>query len=64
MTQHNNESLLQMFLDKLNPGGKIVFYTGSYAWGTAEAIVQAFEAAGKIKKVDEYKSLLIYVKSV
>jgi SAM-dependent methyltransferase len=56
----NDESLVQLFLDKLNPDGKLVFYTGSWAWNQAEAIVRTFESAGKIKQIDQYKTLLIY----
>lgn len=61
LIHHNDESLLQLFLDKLKPDGRILFYDGSLAWDRAtRALVQAFEAAGKIKRVGEYKNLLIY----
>jgi len=58
----NDESLLQLFLDKLNPDGKLFFYSGSQRWQLAKPIIQAFEAAGKIQQIDDYESLLIYAK--
>lgn len=63
LLHQNDESLVQLFLSKLNPGGKILFYSGSIGWGNAEPIVKSFEAAGKIKLVEKYKHLLIYDKS-
>jgi len=59
---HNDESLLELFLDKLNLGGKIFFFTKSFAWEKALSIVESFEKQGKIEKVEEYKSLLVYSK--
>lgn len=63
LVHQNDQSLLQLFLDKLNPNGKVLFYSGSQKWQLAQPIVQAFEAAGKIKQIDEYKALLVYVKN-
>ncbi|MEA5618315.1 hypothetical protein VB711_10770 [Cronbergia sp. UHCC 0137] len=57
---HNEESLIALFLSKLNPGGKILFYTKSIGWGNAEPIIKSFEAQGKIHKIEEYKNLLVY----
>ncbi|MDJ0676689.1 MAG: hypothetical protein QNJ36_15140 [Calothrix sp. MO_167.B42] len=62
LIHQNDESLLELFLDKLNPGGKVFFYSGSNEWELAQPIIQAFEAEGKIKQIDEYKTLLIYEK--
>ncbi|MEH1835126.1 MAG: hypothetical protein V7L29_24480 [Nostoc sp.] len=59
---HNDESLLELFLDKLNLGGKIFFFTKSFAWEKALCIIQSFEKKGRIEKVEEYKSLLVYTK--
>lgn len=59
---HNDESLLELFLDRLNFGGKILFFTKSIGWEKASFVVQAFEKQGKIEKVEEYKSLLVYSK--
>jgi hypothetical protein len=63
LLHQTDESLLQLFLDKLNPDGRIFFYSGSQRWELAQKIIQAFEAAGKIRQVDTYKSLLIYEKN-
>ena len=59
---HNDASLLELFLDRLNSGGKILFFTKSIGWEKASFVVQAFEKQGKIEKVEEYKSLLAYSK--
>jgi hypothetical protein len=59
-----DETLLQLFLDRLNPEGKILFYPGSQRWNLAQPIVQAFEAAGKIRQVEQYEGLLVYAKNV
>ncbi len=61
LIHHNDESLLQLFLDKLKADGKILFYNGSLAWErSTRALVQSFEETGKINRVGEYKNLLIY----
>lgn len=62
LVHHNDRSLLELFLDRLNPDGKIIFYTGSHAWKNASAIMKSMEDMGKLKQVDRYKSLLIYAK--
>jgi SAM-dependent methyltransferase len=59
---HNDTSLVQLFLDKLNPNGRLLFYTGSSEWGRAQPIVQALELAGKIQQSETYKTLLVYTK--
>lgn len=63
LIHQNDESLLQLFLDKLTPDGRILFYSGSQKWDAAKQIVQRFEAAGKIKQIDQYERLLIYTKN-
>ncbi|MEA5550171.1 hypothetical protein VB713_04105 [Anabaena cylindrica UHCC 0172] len=60
---HNDESLVELFLRKLNPNGKILFYTQSVGWAKAEEIIELFTAQGKIKKIEQYKNLLVYSKS-
>lgn len=62
LLHQNDTSLLQLFLDQLHPEGRILFYPGSLNWHQAEPIVHAFEAAGKLQKSGEFKSLLIYSK--
>jgi hypothetical protein len=59
---HNEESLLAMFLSKLNPNGKILFYTKSIGWGHAKPMIESFVKQGKMHKIQEYKNLLVYTK--
>ncbi|TAF07185.1 MAG: hypothetical protein EAZ77_10645 [Nostocales cyanobacterium] len=59
---HNDESLVDLFLSKLNPHGKILFYTQSVGYAKAEEIIESFTAQGKIYLVEKYKSLLVYAK--
>lgn len=61
-THHCDRTLVQLFLDKLKPDGKILFYPGSFAWSEAEKVVEEFTQTGKIRKVGEYKHLWIYEK--
>lgn len=61
-THHNDESLVDLFLSKLNPNGKILFYTESVGWGSAKPVIELFSNQGKIKKIEEYKHLLVYTK--
>jgi SAM-dependent methyltransferase len=61
---HDDESLLSLFLDKLNPDGKILFFKNSFTWDQAKSIIELFEDKGKIKKIESYKSLEIYQKVI
>jgi hypothetical protein len=64
LVHQNDESLLQLFLDRLNPDGKILFYTNSFAWKKAFVIVKKFEEANKIVKINKYKNIEIYAKNI
>lgn len=64
LVHNNDESLLQLFLDRLNPDGKILFYTSSFAWKKASAIIKKFEEANELVKIDKYKNLEIYTKNI
>ncbi|HLP87077.1 MAG TPA: hypothetical protein VK184_00525 [Nostocaceae cyanobacterium] len=57
---HDDESLVELFLSKLNPGGKVLFYKNSTGFGKAEKIIKSFEEQGKMRQVEEYKHLLVY----
>jgi SAM-dependent methyltransferase len=61
--RQDDRSLVQLFLDKLNPGGKILFYNGSIGWNRAQEIVQELEQTGQLVPVEQYKSLLVYTKA-
>ena len=60
--QLDDSSLLDLFLSKLNPGGKIFFYQESSHFTRARAIIESFVAQGKLLLVDVYKTLLVYGK--
>jgi hypothetical protein len=62
LVHQNDKTLLELFISKLNPDGKLLFYTGSRAWDDAQPIVKALETAGKIRQIGKYKQLLIYTK--
>jgi hypothetical protein len=59
---HDDTSLIEMFLRKLNDGGRLLFYRGSFAWDRAYPVLQNLEQQNKIEKVEEYKHLLVYNK--
>ena len=60
---HDDASLLAMFVSKLNPGGKVLFYTGSFGWQKGQHIVQDFVDRGILEKSSNYKHLLVYQKT-
>jgi hypothetical protein len=58
----NDVTLLEMFLSRLTPGGKIIFYTGSYAFEEpfkAAEIVNEFVHNGRMVVEEDYKNLRI-----
>jgi len=57
---HDDESLLGLFVSKLKPGGKILFYEGSFGWRRAQAIVSDFVDRGLLRPVESFKTLLVY----
>lgn len=56
----NDKTLLELFISHLNPGGKLLFYTGSTTWDRTEHIVEQCVNDGKIEKSDSFKSIVIY----
>ena len=60
--QLDDSSLLDLFVAKLNPGGKIFFYQQSSRFDYARAIIDSFVEEGKLMLVDVYKTLLVYGK--
>lgn len=58
----DDESLVRLFLEQLNPEGKLLFYTRSNGWAIAQIILQTLEAENSIELVEDYKSLKIYRK--
>ncbi len=58
----DDEGLIDLFLDRLNPGGRILFYkfSGKGNDKKARAILTRAVRAGKLIPDGEYQSLLIY----
>ena len=53
-------SLVTLFVSKLNPGGKVLFYKGSSHFSRCREVVDTIAAEGRLVPVDDYKSLLVY----
>ena len=56
----DDSALLDLFLSKLNPGGRAFFYKGSSHFAKCRAIIDQFVSEAKMVQVDEYKTLLAY----
>ena len=56
----NDESLLRMVADRLRPGGRILFYTGSYAYPRAAPIIEAWAASSGFSEVEGFRSLRVF----
>lgn len=51
--------LARLLLDRMRPGGHVLFYTGSFAFDKAEAIVATLTGEKKLERVGNFKSLLV-----
>ncbi len=49
----------RVLLDRMRPGGHVLFYTGSFAFDKAEAIVATLEREKKLERAEAFKSLLV-----
>ena len=47
---------------KTKRGGHILFFTGSFAYPSAEKIIAKWEKTGRVKRVGLYKTLLVFRK--
>lgn len=56
----DDEALVKLFLAKLNPGGEILVYTGSFAYAKAEPIIARLVAQGLLVPRTTYQSLIVY----
>jgi hypothetical protein len=56
----DDSSLLDLFLSKLNPGGRVFFYKKSSHFARCRVIIESFVNEAKMVQVDEYKTLLAY----
>jgi hypothetical protein len=54
--------LLDLFTEKTNKGGHILFYTQSMGWDKTKPLIAKWEKKAPVKRVGEYKTLLVYRK--
>lgn len=54
--------VMEMFVDRLRPGGHILFYTGSFAFEPARPLIEKLETTRPVEKVGLFKTLLVYRK--
>jgi len=57
-----DRQLVDLFAAKLNPGGHMIFYTGSMAWDRAQPIVEQWAKDTGFDKVEQFKTLAVYRK--
>ncbi len=55
--------VMELFVDKLKPGGHVLFYTGSFAFDAAQKVIDQLEQSRPVEKVGTYKTLLVYRKT-
>ena len=58
----DDAKLLDMLTAKTRPGGHILFFTGSFAYPSAAKIIAKWERRGHVKRLGEYKSLMVFRK--
>jgi hypothetical protein len=56
-------AVTNLLTDKTRPGGHILFYTGSFAFEKAKPVIAQWEKERPVKRIGEYKSVLIYRKA-
>ena len=49
----------RIFVGRMRPGGRLLFYTGSFAFDKADALVSVLEREGKLERAETFKSLLV-----
>ncbi|MGL4975800.1 MAG: hypothetical protein ACRC56_10930 [Bosea sp. (in: a-proteobacteria)] len=55
--------VMQLFTDQTEVGGYILFYTGSFAFASAEPIIAEWAKTRGVEKVGLFKTLLVYRKT-
>ena len=58
----DDAQLLDMLTAKTRPGGHILFFTGSFAFPSADKIIAKWEKSGRVKRVGAFKTLLVFRK--
>jgi hypothetical protein len=59
----DDSSLLDLFLAKLNRGGRVIFYKSSSHFARCQRIIDHFVDQARMIRVDEYKTLLVYARA-
>jgi len=54
--------LTRLFTDRIRNGGHLVFYTGSYAYARAEAVIAEWAASSPVEEVAGYRTLRVFRK--
>jgi hypothetical protein len=49
----------RILIGRMRPGGHLLFYTGSFAFDKADALVSVLEREGKLERAGTFKSLLV-----
>jgi len=57
----DDRSLLRLFVDKLRPDGRILFYKGSGRFDLAAPIIDEFVARGLLRHERDYQTLAVYL---
>ncbi len=55
--------VLDLFTGKLNKGGHILFYTHSMGWEKTKPLLAKWEKKMPVKRVGEFKTLIVYKKT-
>ena len=55
--------LAEMLIEKLRPGGLLLFYTKSMAFEKAKPVIAALKKSGRLKDAEEFKTLLVLQKT-
>ena len=58
----DDAKLLDMLTAKTRLGGHILFFTGSFAFPSADKIIAKWEKNGRVKRVGAFKTLLVFRK--
>jgi hypothetical protein len=54
--------LLDLLTKKTKPGGYILFYKGSIGFDKAAPIIAKWEKSRPVKRLDDFKTLMVYRK--
>jgi hypothetical protein len=60
----DDESLLALFCDKLQDGGRIIFYRGSDGFAQTRLVLDSAVATGRLAPIEQFASLSVYGRPV